>query len=297
LGGESAGVPFHIAMPSLRYNGAAYLGGGLEPLNVAADPAADGFRVPGLSVPAGRREQFGERLGLLERFDRTRRDLDTSGVMASLDQFNGRAVALLTSADAARAFELKREDPRTRDRYGRYLVGQRLLLARRLVEAGVRLVTVDFPSVPGQKAFSWDDHASVWNIFEQMKIRLPVLDGVVSALLEDLHDRGLDREVLVLVMGEMSHTPKLSNFQGQPGREHWSRAMSVLLAGGGLPMGQVIGATNHKGEEPSARPVAPEDLLATLYHYLGVPGGTSFVDGTGRPVPLLPGGTPLRELV
>ena len=165
------------------------------------------------------------------------------------------------------------------------------------MEAGVRLVTVDFPTVPGQKAFSWDDHASVWNIFEQMKIRLPVLDRVVSALLEDLHCRGLDRDVLVLVMGEMSHTPKLSNFQGQPGREHWSRAMSVLLAGGGLPMGQVIGATNHKGEEPSARSVAPEDLLATLYHYLDVPLGTGFTDLTGRPVPLLPGGTPLRELV
>jgi uncharacterized protein (DUF1501 family) len=297
LGGESVAVPFHVALPSLRYNGAAYLGRGLEPLNVGADPSADGFRVSGLSVPSGQREGFGERLGLLERLDRTRRDLDASGVMASLDRFNERAVALLTSADAARAFELRREDPRTRDRYGRHLVGQRLLLARRLVEAGVRLVTVDFPSVPGQKAFSWDDHASVWNIFEQMKIRLPVLDRVVSALLEDLHDRGLDREVLVLVMGEMSHTPKLSNFQGQPGREHWSRAMSVLVAGGGLPMGQVIGATNHKGEEPSARPVSPEDLLATLYHYLGVPVGTAFTDATGRPVPLLPGGAPLRELV
>jgi hypothetical protein len=217
--------------------------------------------------------------------------------MAALDQFNERAVALLTSANAARAFEMHREDPRTRDRYGRHPVGQRLLLARRLVEAGVRLVTVDFPSVPGQKAFSWDDHASVWNIFEQMKIRLPVLDQVVSALLEDLSGRGLDRDVLLLVMGEMSHTPKLSNFQGQPGREHWSRAMSVLVAGGGLSMGQVIGATNHKGEEPAVRPVAPEDFLATLYRYLDVPLSTTFTDTTGRPVPLLPGGTPLRELV
>jgi hypothetical protein len=297
LGGESAGSPFHVALPSLRYNGAAYLGRGLDPLNVSADPSAPGFRVPGLSVRPERREQFGERLGLLERFDRTRRDLDASGAMASLDRFNERALALLTSPDTARAFDIHREDPRTRDRYGRHAVGQRLLLARRLVEAGVRLVTVDFPSVPGQKAFSWDDHASVWNIFEQMKIRLPVLDNVVSALLEDLSARGLDRDVLVLVMGEMSHTPKLSNFQGQPGREHWSRAMSALVAGGGLPMGQVIGATNHKGEEPSVRPVSPEDLLATLYRYLDVPLDTAFTDPTGRPVPLLPGGTPLRELV
>jgi hypothetical protein len=253
--------------------------------------------VPGLSLPPERSRSFGERLSLLERLDRTRRDIDNSGVMSALDQFNQRAVTLLTSAATARAFEMHREDPKIRDRYGRHAVGQRLLLARRLVEAGVRLVTVDFPSVPGQKAFSWDDHASVWNIFEQMKVRLPVLDQVVSALLEDLHSRGLSRDVLVLVMGEMSHTPKLSNFQGQPGREHWSQAMSLLIAGGGLPMGQVIGATNRLGEEPKIRPVAPEDLLATLYRYLDVPLGTSFTDPTGRPVSILPGGQTIAELV
>jgi hypothetical protein len=297
LGAKSTDSPFHVALPSLRYNGAAYLGGGLEPLTVSGMPGAADFRLPALSVPAEQHARLGERLGLLERLDRARRDQDTSGSMAALDRFNERAVALLTSADTARAFDLRREDSRVRDRYGPEPVGRRLLLARRLVEAGVRLVTVDFPSVTGQKAFSWDDHASVWNIFEQMRIRLPVLDRVVSALLEDLHARGLDRDVLVLVMGEMSHTPKLSHFQGQPGREHWSRAMSVLVAGGGLPGGQVIGSTDRRGEEPSARPVAPADLLATLYRYLGVPLDATFRDPTGRPAPLLPAGTPLRELV
>jgi uncharacterized protein (DUF1501 family) len=297
LGSDNPGAPFHVTLPSLRYNGSAYIGGGLEPLAVAGVPGAEDFRVPALSVPAEHRARLGERLSLLGRLDRARRDFDASGSMAALDRFNERAVALLTSVETARAFDLRREDARVRDRYGAQPVGQRLLLARRLVEAGVRLVTVDFPSVPGQKAFSWDDHASVWNIFEQMKIRLPVLDRAVSALLEDLHARGLDRDVLVLVMGEMSHTPKLSNFRGQPGREHWSRAMSVLVAGGGLPAGQVIGATDRRGEEPAARAVAPVDLLATLYRYLGVPLDTSFVDATGRPMPLLPGGTPLRELV
>jgi hypothetical protein len=164
------------------------------------------------------------------------------------------------------------------------------------VEAGVRLVTIDFPCVPGQKAFSWDDHASVWNIFEQMKIRLPVLDRVVSALVEDLSLRGLDRDVLLVVMGEMSHTPKLSNFQGQPGREHWGQSMSVFLAGGGLPMGQVIGSTNARGEEPRSRPVSPNDLLATWYSYLGISPETTFEDSTGRPLPLVPDGRPIREL-
>src|SRR5207253_75129 len=162
--------------------------------------------------------------------------------------------------------------------------------------AGVRLVTVDFPTVPGQKAFSWDDHASVWNIFEQMKIRLPVLDQVASALIEDLYARGLDRDVLFVVMGEMSHTPRLSNFQGQPGREHWARSLSVLLSGGGMTMGQAVGSTNHKGEEPRERPLTPNDLLATWYRFLGVPLGTQFTDHGGRPTPVLPHGDPISEL-
>jgi uncharacterized protein (DUF1501 family) len=170
-------------------------------------------------------------------------------------------------------------------------------LARRLVEAGVRMVTIDFPHVPGQKAFSWDDHASVWNIFTEMKQRLPVLDQVTSALIEDLHHRGLDRDVLVVVMGEMSHTPRLSNFQGQPGREHWGRTMSVLLAGGGLPMGQVIGATNRRGDEAVSRPLKPTDLLATLYSYFGIPCETSFLSAAGRPTPILPDGQPIAEFV
>ena len=168
---------------------------------------------------------------------------------------------------------------------------------RRLVEAGVRMVTIDFPCVPGQKAFSWDDHASVWNIFEQMKIRLPVMDQVVSALIEDIYARGLDRDVLLLVLGEMSHTPKLSNFKGQPGREHWSRAMSLLVSGGGMRMGQVIGATTAKGEEPKERPLTPSDILATWYRFLGVPLDLVYRDRVDRPIPILPGGKPIQELL
>src|SRR5205823_6811169 len=135
----------------------------------------------------------------------------TSGVMQALDTFQQKALTLLTSDAARKAFAIETEDPRLRDRYGRHEVGQRCLLARRLVEAGTRLVTVDFPCVPGQKAFSWDDHASVWNIFEQMAIRLPVLDQAVSALIEDVAARGLDRQTLIVVMGEMGRTPRLPN--------------------------------------------------------------------------------------
>lgn len=297
LAAEPGGMPFHVALPDTRYEGAAYLGAGLAPMKVPGDPNADEFRVPDLSLSDVMRPRFSERMDLLSQFDRLRRQVDSSDLMDSLDDFNRQAVSLLTSPSARDAFDLRGEDAGTRDRYGRHMVGQRCLLARRLIEAGVRIVTVDFPTVPGQKAFSWDDHASVWNIFEQMKIRLPVLDQVVSALIDDLDRRGLLDDVLVAVLGEMSHTPRLSNFGGQPGREHWARSMSIFLAGGGLRMGQVIGSTTAKGDEPAERPFTPSDLLATWYHYLGVPLDTQFFDHFGRPIPVLSHGSPIRELV
>jgi hypothetical protein len=296
LGPRRRGMPPFVALPRIRYNGSAYLGSGLKPLIVRADPNQPGFEAPQLSVAAADRPRFRDRLTLLQQFDRMRGDLDRSGQMDALDTFQQEAVNILTSDAARRAFDLDREDARLRDRYGRHEVGQRCLLARRLLEAGARIVTVDFPCVPGQKAFSWDDHASVWNIFEQMKIRLPMLDQVVSALVEDIHQRGLQDDILLLVMGEMSHTPRLNYFNGQPGREHWGRSMSVFLSGGGLRMGQAVGSTNHKGEEPRERPITPGDFLATLYQYLGISLVTQFTDHTGRPVALLPGGAPIHEL-
>jgi hypothetical protein len=295
LGQRVSGAPTHVVLPRLRYNGSAYLGGGLDPFIVTGNPAQPGFSAGNLTLPSAEHARLHGRMGLVERFDRLRRDLDVAGGEAR-DRFTRQAAELLTSRAVATAFEMHREPASVRERYGLDEVGQRCLLARRLVEAGVRLVTIDFPCVPGQKAFSWDDHASVWNIFEQMKIRLPVLDRVASALIEDLAARGLDRDTLFVVMGEMSHTPKLSNFKGQPGREHWGQAMSVFLAGGGLPMGQVVGSTNSRGEEPRTRSVSAADLLATWYTYLGVPPETTFEDATGRPLPIAPG-RPIRELV
>jgi len=296
-GERVAGVPIHVAMPRMRYHGAAHLGGGLDPFIVKVDPSSKDFEVPNLKLNGQTSTRVGERRELLTKFDRLRRDLDIAESMESLDEFNQKAASLLTSGAVRDAFDLEREDPQTRDRYGRHAVGQRCLLARRLVEAGTRMVTIDFPCVPGQKAFSWDDHASVWNIFEQMKIRLPVLDQVCSAVIEDLYERGLQDDVLFLVMGEMSHTPRLSNYKGQPGREHWGRSMSVMLSGGGMPMGQAVGSTTPKGDEPLHRPFAPTDLLATLYQYLGVPLETHFNDHFGRPTPILPSGRPIAELV
>ena len=292
-GDWSRGLPPYVALGGTRYHGAAYLGSALDPLVVRTDPNASPVIVPELSAPG---ERTSRRAGLLERVDGLRRAVDAAAESAALDQFQRQALSLLTGARAARAFDLSEESAATRDRYGRHAVGQRMLLARRLVEAGARLVTIDFPSVPGQKAFSWDDHASVWNIFTEMKARLPVLDQVVSAFVEDVSARGLSDDVLLVVMGEMGRTPRLSNHQGQPGREHWGRAMSILLAGGGLPMGQVVGETNPRGEEPATRPVTPTDLQATWYRYLGIPLDLHYMDRSGRPVPILPSGQPIPEL-
>lgn len=297
LGAKTPGVPAYVALPHPRYNGAAYLGSGFDPMVIAGDPNGADFRPPRLDIDDALRPRFRDRLGLLHQFDSLRRELDAGEQMRAMDQFQQEAARVLTSSAARTAFDIAKEDDRVRERYGRHEVGQRCLLARRLIEAGARIVTVDFPCVPGQKAFSWDDHASVWNIFDQMRIRLPVLDQVVSALVEDLHQRRMQDDVLLLVMGEMSHTPRLSNFKGQPGREHWSRSMSIFMSGGGMPMGQVIGSTNARGEEPRDRPVTPNDLQATLYRYLGISLDTQFTDQSGRPIPLVPSGKPIGELV
>ena len=291
------GVPQYIALPQLRYTGGAHLGPSHSPFSVAADPNAAGFSLPDLNLDGTARRRLAGRAGLLESLDRMRTDLDRSGLMGARDHFRNEAIDLLTGPQVRDAFDLSREDPRLRDRYGRTTLGQRCLLARRVVEKGARLVTVDFPAVPGQKAFSWDDHASVWNIFEQMAIRLPVLDQAISALIEDVAARGLDRETLIVVMGEMGRTPRLSNFNGQPGREHWPAAMSVLMAGGGMPMGQVIGATTAKGEEPKERRLHPADVLATWYRFLGIDHKIAFADHVGRPIGILPHGEPIRELI
>ena len=297
LGPRLPEVPPHIALPGAKYFGGAYLGQQFDPLVVPGDPGSKDFRSPVVAVEDLLRPRFSQRVNLLEQLDRFRGLVDTAGAVSALDEFQQQASSVLTSDATRHAFDLAAESDKVHDRYGRHVVGQRCLLARRLVEAGVRLVTVDFSTVPGQKAFSWDDHASVWNIFEQMKIRLPVLDQVVSALIEDLYERQLQDEVLLVVMGEMSHTPRLSNFNGQPGREHWGQTMSLLLSGGGLRMGQAVGATNGKGDEPAERPLTPNDLLATWYHAFGIPLDLSFRDYAGRPTPVLPHGTPIEELI
>jgi hypothetical protein len=210
----------------------------------------------------------------------------------------------LTGPEARRAFDLGQEDSRTRDRYGRNTWGQRCLLARRLVEAGVELVTTSLDGPLGGRVGNWDDHAVNHHVFEAMKARCIYFDRAVSALIEDLYVRGLDKRVLVVVTGEFGRTPRISyaadskSGKVQPGRDHWPSATSLLFSGGGIPHGKVVGATDKHGGQVTDRRVGVRDFLATLYHHLGIAAEHATIkDRAGRPVPVLPEGRPIKELL
>ncbi|MSU77934.1 MAG: DUF1501 domain-containing protein [Gemmataceae bacterium] len=238
--------------------------------------------------------RFDDRLALQRGFDTMRRDLDTRGSMALMDAYEQRALDVLTNGATRRAFDLSQEDPRIRERYGRD--GQELLVARRLVEAGVRFVSVcDRGNGPGSAAHNWDDHAVNWDMFTAMDARMPRYDHVVTTLIDDLFERGLAEKVLLIVTGEFGRTPRLERMNGRIGRDHWPSAMSILVSGGGMRMGQVIGATTRNGERPRERPLDPHDILATIYHHLGIDHTYQHTDPTGRPIPLARGEV-IREL-
>lgn len=311
-GGRAASLPHYVAMgpyaPGLHRGGPAYLGTAYRPFIAQGDPAQADFRVDLFRAHAmntGRRLQ--ERRHLLARLDAMNIP-DDAGQTAAVDRFRQRSLDLLTSSAATAAFDLHREDRRVRERYGLTTAGQQALLARRLVEAGASVVAVRFcPDGRGdgdRSGVGWDDHAVHGNIFNVMRRRGPQFDQAVSALIEDLSQRGLDRNVLLVVAGEFGRTPRISYANGEtfntghgPGRDHWGAAGCALVFGGGMPMGQVIGATNRHGEFPVERAIQPQDLLATIYTFLGINPEHQFMNHAGRPIPLLPFGTPIRELV
>jgi uncharacterized protein (DUF1501 family) len=202
-----------------------------------------------------------------------------------MDTFYRDAFDIVTSRATRDAFDISKEDGRTRDRYGRKdSWGQSCLLARRLVEAGVTYVTVNLGG--------WDTHS---NNFAELKNRLlPRYDRAIAALVDDLHQRGLNKRVLVISYGEFGRTPRINPGSG---RDHWPNAMSVVFAGGGLKMGQVIGSTDAKAENPKTRPCSPGDLLSTMYHVLGIDHTHEFMDAAKRPLPVLAEGKPIAELV
>lgn len=289
--------------------GSAYLSPAYDPFEVPGDPSAAEFKVRNLSLADGMAARLDDRRTLLAGMDKLRRGVDASGAMAAADRFSQRAYELLTSPAAREAFDLSREDDRTRDRYGRHSWGQRTLMARRLVEAGASFVSVVLENpTPGKPlpfgtTYNWDCHAVNCHIFDDFRFRAPYYDQTLTALIEDLYARGLDKRVLLVATGEFGHTPRINSAVGthtkvqQPGRDHWPGAMSVLVSGGGLRMGQVVGSTNARGEAPKDRPLSPNDLWATIYRHLGIDTEHAFPDHAGRPMPILPSGSAIRELV
>jgi uncharacterized protein (DUF1501 family) len=311
-------LPNYVGVnPITRYDnfqiaGPAYLGPSYEPFSVTGDPSAPGFSLPNIGLAdSGQADRLHERVRLRRSFDDFRRTLDQSGVMRAMDDFEAQALSLITSPAAARAFDLNQERPEVRDRYGRNQWGQQCLMARRLVEAGVEIVTTTFDGPLCGRVANWDDHAVNHHVFDALKFRAPYFDQAVTALIEDIYGRGLDRRVLVVVTGEFGRTPRISYVASsgagvasaaagtvQPGRDHWPHANSLIWAGGGIRTGQVIGATDPRGEEVVDRRVGPQDFLATIYQHLGIDYQRVTIPNlAGRPTPIVTDGAAIPELL
>ncbi|MFO1064263.1 MAG: DUF1501 domain-containing protein [Pirellulales bacterium] len=295
---------------NFKIAGSTYLGPAAEPFAVIGDFSRADFRVPNIGIDNdATRARLSDRVALRKSLDHWRRGLDLQAAVA-VDRFEEKAINLLTSSRAAEAFDLSKESDATCDRYGRHAWGRQCLMARRLVEAGVEIVTTEFDGPLCGRVANWDDHAVNHHVFDALAYRAPFFDQAVSALIEDVYARGLNKRVMVVVTGEFGRTPRISYVASsgggqasapagvvQPGRDHWPQAGSMLFAGGGIRPGQVIGATDKRGEYPTERKVSPEDFLATLYHHLRIDyGHVTIEDFTGRPTPIVRDGKPIHEL-
>jgi len=288
--------------------GTGYLGVQHAPFTVMQDPYRDEFKrqkvveatsnltlADNLTI-----DRVDDRRSLLQQLDRFSRNADATRQMEGIDRFTVAALDMVTSGRARAAFDLTREPEHVRQMYGRHRWGQMALLARRLVESGVTFVTIN----TAPDSLCWDWHLNIVDDKRPadgsngpsrgMEHHGPPLDQMVSALLTDLYQRGLDKKVMLVVWGEFGRTPRVNKTGG---RDHWGALMSILMAGGGLKVGQVIGASNSKGEMPSERPIHPTDVLATMYRHLGIDLNGETINNAGRPIPLLPSGRPIAELI
>jgi len=276
--GGATDVPPYVSLRGMSPYGtdSGYLGVAHRPFTPDG-PGFENLRLAG-GINASRME---DRKSLLSHFDEVRRDIDASGTMTGLDSFTNRAFDMIASGAVRKALDLTKEEPRSRDRYRGI---EQFLMARRLVEAGVGCVTL---AIHG-----WDTHGSNFKILRQ---QLPDVDRGVANLIQDLYDRGMDKDVATVMWGEFGRTPKVNGSDG--GRDHWAPVMSALVAGGGLKMGQAIGATNARAEYPKDRPVTAPQVLATLYHTMGIDPSRTFPNGSGRPMYILDDREPITELI
>jgi hypothetical protein len=286
IGSRQPPMPAYVTIPkseAFGYQGAVYLGKSYNPFEVGADPNSKDFTVPNLSLPSGlTAKSVDARRSLLKTFDTLRQDIDNSGVMEGLDTFKKQALEMVAGDRMRAAFDLSVEDHKLRDQYGRHRYGQSALLARRLVEAGARCVNIN--------TGNWDHHNDIEKGLDE---HLPPLDRAIATLVEDLTTRGMLNDVIIYCVGEFGRTPRIN---GHAGRDHWSDCFSVLLAGGGLQGGRVVGASEKWGGGVQERLVTPLDLLATIYHTLGLPLDTHYEDVSGRPTSIVGSGLPIQEL-
>lgn len=285
--GAPAGLPAYFSMPEMsRSGGPNFLGAKYAPFVVSDNPSSPDFRVRDVALPRGLDEgRFESRRAIRAQVDRMLRIADKAAgdPVAALDENYQQAHELISSKEAQSAFDIHRESNTVRDAYGRTPFGQRALLARRLVEAGVPFITL--------YEGGWDHHR---DLFSTLKKRLPTFEASVAALIEDLAQRGMLDTTMVIVLGEFGRTPKVNK---DAGRDHWSNAMSVMFAGGGTPGGQVVGATDPRGYAAMERVLSPENFASTVYAKLGIDPGKILYTPNGRPAHIVSDPTPIRELM
>ncbi|MCI0702406.1 MAG: DUF1501 domain-containing protein [Planctomycetia bacterium] len=286
--GPKGSVPAYVALPKLHPSGGpAYLGANHAPFVIDADPSAPNFSVPDLvPPPAIASDRLDDRKKLLEQVDRFHKSAESKANAAAgaIGAFRDKAFDLMTSQQAKKAFNIHAEADKLRDEYGRHSLGQSCLMARRLVEAGVRCVTIDHSN--------WDTHDGNFAVLKNTL--LPIYDSAINTLFRDLSDRGLLASTLVVVTGEFGRTPRINK---NAGRDHWGPAFTVLLGGGGIKPGVVVGKTDARAEKPASDPYGPEDLFTTLYTLMGIDPATEFHTPDGRPTAIINNGKVISELV
>lgn len=279
-------LPGYVCVPdaSNPWSGTGYLSSAYGPFALGSDPASKDFRVRDLAAPEGVDEQrMARRRALLDTVNDHFRSMEQAEALESMDAFYQRAYNLISSPQAREAFNIDAEDAQLRDEYGRSAIGQRLLMARRLVEAGVRFVTVTYGG--------WDHHK---RIKDGLAGRLPAVDQAFATLIRDLDRRGLLQRTLVLVTSEFGRTPRINR---DAGRDHWPKTFAVVFAGGGVQGGRIVGASDPTGAEPAEDPIGPADMAATIFSQLGIDPEKELVSPGGRPIEIVRHGAVIRDLL
>ena len=284
--GPKNNLPPYVCIPNQPnvYAGTGYLSSSFSPFSLGRDPADPGFQVQDLNLPGSINEpRFATRRTMLDAVNTHFAQREKSDNISAMDTFYQRAYSLISSQKAREAFNINAEPAKIRDEYGRNAAGQRMLLARRLVAAGVRFVTVDYGG--------WDFHTQIVN---GMNSQMPAFDQAYSALIRDLETSGLLSRTIVMVSSEFGRTPKINK---DGGRDHWPKVFSVVLAGGGVKRGFIYGASNATASEPDRDPIGPEDLATTVYHQLGIVADKELMAPGNRPIEIVDGGKVVKELL